>query len=552
MIKSVRIPFDNFNVWAVVCECQSLLGGRIQHIAQPRPLEIVLTLYANRQEQRLLFSADPQFARMHLITRKPPNPPSPPNFCLTLRKHLEGGILHAVQQIDFDRIVRLQIRSTARENFYFIAELMGKHSNLILTTEDDRILGAIKWVPPSKSRVRPVMPNGIYQLPPEQSPVEPETRRSEPKNWLSAGLSKFTRTEMEHWNADEWLQTVQSAQWQPVLVRHPETNLALGAYPLPVKQLSESRQHARDSISLAWEQYFNEAMIRAETEQVKAPLLGQLRRALSARQSAIAQVQQAASEAENAAKWQLYGELILTFGQHQLPGAKILEAPDYTQPDTPLIQIPLDPERSVVENAERYFQKARRAKDNQQGLLARLQRLEAEVNEIRQFIVRIEATADDLKTLQSLAQQAAAHGWLRDTTPGETALTPGTAKQKDIFEGHKIRVFTSEDGYQVLVGENAQANDFLLTKIARPNDWWLHVRTGTGSHVIIRSENRPEAVPKRTLEFAAQLAAKNSTDKHAHVAIVDYTLRKYVRKPRGAPPGFALYTHEKTLHISLR
>lgn len=552
MNKPVRIPFDSLNVWAVVCECQSLLGGRIQHIAQPRPLEIVLTLYANRQEHRLLLSADPQFARIHLITRKPPNPPSPPNFCLILRKYLDGGVLAAVQQIDFDRVVRLQIRTPARESFYLIAELMGKHSNLILTAEEDRILGAIKWVPPSKSRVRPVMPNGLYQLPPEQAQGERETRSKERIDWLSASLSQFTRTELEHWNPDEWLQIVQSARWQPVLVRHPETNLALGAYPLPVKQLPESRQHTRDSISLAWEQYFNEAMTRAETDQVKTPLLGQLRRAAGARQTAIANVQQALGEAEHAAKWQLYGELILTFGQQQPPGTKILEAPDYTQPDTPLIEIPLDPEKSVVENAERYFQKARRAKDNQQSLLARLQRLEAEANEIRQFILRVEAAGDDLKTLQSLAQEAAAHGWLRDTTPGETALTPGTAKQKDAFDGHKIRVFTSEDGYQVLVGENAQANDFLLTKIARPNDWWLHVRAGTGSHVIIRSENRPEAVPKRTLEFAAQLAAKNSTEKHAHVAIVDYTLRKYVRKPRGAPPGFALYTHEKTLHISLR
>lgn len=548
MNKAVRIPFDSLNVWAVVCECQSLVGGRIQHIAQPRPIEIVLTLYANRREQRLLLSADPQFARLHLIMRKPPSPPAPPSFCLVMRKYLEGGFLHTIRQVDFDRIVRLQIRTPARETFYLYAELMGKHSNLILTTEEDRILGAIKWVPPSKSRVRPIMPNGLYQLPPEQ----PGTESREGKNWLDAALSKFTRTELEHWNHAEWLEIVQHARWQPMLVRHHETNAALGAYPLPVKQLPAFRQLERDSISLAWEQYFNEAMTQAETEQVKAPLLEQLQRALKARQSARSHVQQAAGEAEHASQWQLYGELILAFGQHLPPDSKVLEAPDYTQPDAPLLSIPLNSEKTPAENAEHYFHKARRAKENQQSLTARQQRLEAEANEIQQFILRIESAGEDLKALKSLVQEAAARGWLRETSPGETALTPGAAKQKDVFEGHKIRVFTSEDGYQVLVGENAQANDFLLTKIARPNDWWLHVRTGTGSHVIIRSENRPEAVPRRTLEFAAQLAAKNSTDKHAHLSVVDYTLRKYVRKPRGAAPGFALYTHEKTLHVNLR
>jgi predicted ribosome quality control (RQC) complex YloA/Tae2 family protein len=104
----------------------------------------------------------------------------------------------------------------------------------------------------------------------------------------------------------------------------------------------------------------------------------------------------------------------------------------------------------------------------------------------------------------------------------------------------------------VLVGENAAANDFLLTRIAKPNDWWLHVRTGTGAHVIIRTENQPHRVPRSTLEFAARLAAQHSVDKHARVVEVDYTLRKYVRKPKGAPAGFALYTHEKTLRVELK
>jgi predicted ribosome quality control (RQC) complex YloA/Tae2 family protein len=547
--KPTRIPFDNLNLWAIVCETQSLVRGRIQHIAQPRPLEIILTLYSNRQEHRLLISADPMFARFHLISRKPPNPPSPPNFCLILRKYLEGGMIHTLQQIEFDRIVRLQIQTPARETFYLIAELMGKHSNIILTTADDRILSAVKWVPLSKSRVRPIMPNGIYQLPPANTESEIRTPNPELR---ASNLSGFTRAELEHWDLEEWRQVVQNTQWQPVLIRDPETHRALGAYPLKVKQLPEEWQHSRNSISLAWEQYFNEAMIRAEAEQVRGPLLGQLKRALNARQSALANVREAAGQAAHAPKWQLYGELILAFGQHEPSGIKVLEAPDYTQPDAPIIQIPLDPEKTPTENAERYFRKARRAKENQQGLLARQQRLETESNAIQQIILKVELAGEDFQALKTLAQQAATQGWLRDSSPGEAALTPGATKQKDAFDGHKIRLFTSEDGYQVLLGENAQANDFLLTKIAHPHDWWLHVRTGTGSHVVIRTENRPEAVPKRTLEFAARLAAQNSADKHAHVAIVDYTLRKYVRKPRGAAPGFALYTHEKTLHVNLR
>jgi predicted ribosome quality control (RQC) complex YloA/Tae2 family protein len=113
-------------------------------------------------------------------------------------------------------------------------------------------------------------------------------------------------------------------------------------------------------------------------------------------------------------------------------------------------------------------------------------------------------------------------------------------------------VHVAPGGWQVLVGENAEANDYLVTRVAQPNDWWLHVRAGTGAHVVIRTNNHPQAVPRQVLEFAARLAAANSPQRHSSIVPVDYTLRKYVRRPRGAPPGFVTYTHEKTLHVSPR
>ncbi|MCS7064807.1 MAG: NFACT RNA binding domain-containing protein, partial [Fimbriimonadales bacterium] len=160
----------------------------------------------------------------------------------------------------------------------------------------------------------------------------------------------------------------------------------------------------------------------------------------------------------------------------------------------------------------------------------------------------LEAAGDRLEPLRALHETARRNGWLRET-PAEPRATRA---EKDPFEGHRVQVHLSPDGYQVLVGENAQANDFLLTRIARPNDWWLHVRAGVGAHVIIRAEGHPERVPRRTLEFAARLAALHSADRYAGVVEVDYTLRKYVRKPRNAPTGFALYTHQKTLAIRLK
>jgi len=559
------IPFDSLNLYAVLQERSFFAGARIQDIRQPEPLTIVLHLYAQRTEHRLLISADAQFARMHTVSVKLPNAPTPPPFLQSLRKHIEGGIVRSMQMLGFDRIVQAEVQT--REGVYrLMIELMGKHSNIILVEPTGLVRSALKWVSPRQSEVRPIRAGEPYRLPPTRveglrNPLmltDDDCRTliaqmGEPRDWQAhlEGLSRFTADELEAVYRAQgvegvvaWAQRLRTGAWQPVLIRDPQTHRALGAYPFPSLRYPDGWQHARVSVNLAWEQAFGERIQHAHTDALRQSLLQNLRRALQARERARTDLQRALHASQDADRWQLYGELILAFG-HNLPaGTPTLHALDYTQPDMPEIAIPIDPTKSLAENAERYFHKARRARESRAELHARMQRLADEVSHLRYALLQAEQAADP-DALQQLHAQAKAHGWLREATP------PSRAKraEKDPFEGHKIRAHLSPDGYQVLVGENAAANDYLLTRIAKPNDWWLHVRTGTGAHVIIRAENQPQRVPRRTLEFAARLAAQHSADKHARVVEVDYTLRKYVRKPKGAPPGFALYTHEKTLRV---
>lgn len=567
-MKPKAIPFDSLSLYAVLSECGGLIGGRLQEVRQPEPLTLVLHLYAQRQEHRLLISADPQFARMHLISSKLPNAPTPPPFCQSLRKHIEGAQLHRIVQIGFDRIVQLEFE-TAEGVYRLIVELMGKHSNLFLVHPAGVIQSALKWVSPRQSQLRPIRSGEPYRLPPTRveglrHPLlmsETEWRdlwaqlQSEPERDWGAyleGLSRFTAQELELIAQQEgveglleWARQLREARWRPVLVREPASGRALGAYPFPCRQFPRDWQHPRGSVNLAWEHAFTERIKREEAEALRSTLQPALQRALQARERAAAEIQHALEQSQQADRYQLFGELILAFGHELPPGASVLHAPDYTQPDMPTVEIPLDPEKGIAENAQRYFEKARRAREGQSGLRVRLQHFETEIEAIRDAMHQLETAGDRLETLRALLETARRNGWLRETPTEQRA----TRAEKDPFEGHKIQVRLSPDGYQVLVGENAQANDFLLTRIARPNDWWLHVRTGVGAHVIIRTEGRPERVPRRTLEFAARLAAQHSADRHSSIVEVDYTLRKYVRKPRNAPPGFALYTHEKTLAV---
>ena len=105
------------------------------------------------------------------------------------------------------------------------------------------------------------------------------------------------------------------------------------------------------------------------------------------------------------------------------------------------------------------------------------------------------------------------------------------------------------DGWEVLLGENTTSNDFLTTRLARPDDWWLHVRASPSAHVVVRSSGHPERVPPHVLQEAARITAAHSESKHSSYVPVDYVLRKFVRKPRGSAPGLVTYRGEKTLSV---
>ena len=104
----------------------------------------------------------------------------------------------------------------------------------------------------------------------------------------------------------------------------------------------------------------------------------------------------------------------------------------------------------------------------------------------------------------------------------------------------------SDDGIEILVGKNAAQND-RITLGAKPEAVWLHAKDMPGSHVIIRREGE---IPQDTMKQAAMLAAWYSKGQRSSMVPVDYTLRKYVKKPSGAAPGKVIYTHQKTAYMT--
>ncbi|MBC8101762.1 MAG: DUF814 domain-containing protein [Cytophagales bacterium] len=137
-----------------------------------------------------------------------------------------------------------------------------------------------------------------------------------------------------------------------------------------------------------------------------------------------------------------------------------------------------------------------------------------------------------------------------------TGPTPGTAKRPALkakdkpFAGHRIRTF-QVDGYDFLVGESADANDHLTTRVAGPADLWMHVRAAPGAHGVLRTNGKPDRVPETVIRKAAGIVAARSSSavKHASLVAVDVVEKRHVRKPRGAKPGEVLYQRERVLDV---
>lgn len=570
--------YDGFTLAAVIAELQHrLVGGRIQKIRQHNSTDITLEIRGPGHTYMLFFSVDARFSRVYLSTTSEPVPQEPPNFCMLLRKHAQGGYITGIEQAGMDRIMRVNIEYPDHTRFTLILELMGKHSNLIMVDSQDKILGAIKHVGSSISRQRQVLPGRQYMLPPGEPKIDPRTLSASAfdsiwpphfgehpttdaaRAWLMSTFSGFgpfladelvARTQENTVVSREELrdqivllgQLSRTGGFVPVLITD-ERGKSLMVYPMPSVQFSAAQQHSRASINEALDVLFRAIVSRSLIDSERAQTLTAIRRALSARKAALKSVDRTIAESENADRYRQTGELLLANLQAFETGAKSVTLVNYFDPELAEIKIELDEKLTPQQNAERYFKRYQKARDS---VAMATQRRANIIHEIEQLdAARVDAdAARTVDALKELRKSLTDRDLLR-----QEIIHEKSDKQESEFGGERIRRFITPEGWEILYGESAKANDYLTQRVARPNDVWLHTRQITGAHVVIRTAGHTGNVPKTVLAHASRIAAQNSDAKHSSLVPVDHTLKKFVRKPRGSAPGFVIYRNEKTVDI---
>lgn len=559
------MAFDGITIAALAKELkEKLIGGRIYKIAQPEKDELMLTIKTPQVQHRLFMSADPSLPLLYLTEVNKPAPLTAPNFCMLLRKHLQNARIVSIHQPGLERTLSFELEHLDELgdlcHHFLIIELMGKHSNIILVDEKNKIVDSIKRISGLVSSVREVLPGRDYFLPDTKHKKDPLylekeeflaciTEPTENMPVTKALYTKFTgispllaaqvaaRALMND-NADLASLSLaeREALWREfantlLLVKKEEFSPAIYYENNEPKEFSAltltgfSQSEAYESMSMLLVEYYarrNQIVrIRQKSSDLRRVVQTAIERTSKKYDLQLLQLE----DTKKRDKYRLYGELLTTYGYGIAEGSKKAEVLNYYTNE--MITIPLEPEETPLENAKRFFEKYNKLKRTYEALIIYAQESKAQLTHLESVAMALELASKE-EDLVPIKEELVESGFIKrragDKRPKITS---------------KPLQYRSSDGYLILVGKNNYQNEELTFKVAGNKDWWFHAKNIPGSHVIVRCDG--EELPDRTFEEAAGLAAFYSKAKSQEKVEVDYTQRKNVKKPAGGAPGYVIY-----------
>jgi predicted ribosome quality control (RQC) complex YloA/Tae2 family protein len=223
-------------------------------------------------------------------------------------------------------------------------------------------------------------------------------------------------------------------------------------------------------------------------------------------------------------------------------GATELVTQDWSSGEAREVRMKLDPARPARVQVDALFHRARRLKEGArigEERLAEARRAREALGTIAAELAQPDA---DVAALEARARAAAP----RDFKLGGPARPAGEKRAKKQAPLPPYREFTVSSGMRVRVGRGAEHNDELTFHASRPHDLWLHAKDRTGAHVVVPLAKNASC-PGDVLVDAAHLAAHFSEARGEQVVDVQYTPRRYLRKPKGSAPGLVVVDREKVL-----
>ena len=567
------MSMDGLSLYSAMNELNKrLAGGKIDKIQQTDKEELLLMVRSLGQTYRLLINASAADNRVQLTELKKQAPSEAPMFCMLLRKRIAGGKIVRFEQERLDRVLKISIETYNDLGdlsvFALYCELMGKHSNIILVNEKGVIADAIKHVGLGMSSVRFVMPGLEYSAPPAQDKQDPSKASVDDFSMAMCmvgmsiakalsnaffGLSpavaaqlvarytdKTECTQLSEAEREELAERL-TAFYADMAQGKEKASAVLNAlgetetvYPFAI---SGSGIKLYDSIGEALDSLYINSDRREWAKRHGASARKVLQNNIERCEKKLALYADALNSEEQMEKCRLYGEL-LTANLHSLKSGTDTAAVDnYYADPVERIAIPLDRQLTPGENAQRYYKKYQKLKAARDMAIVQREQTLSELNYLEGQLDNLtKCTAEN--ELSELIEELKDQGYIKRDKGGRKKMKLAASKPMH---------FVSSTGADIYVGKNNRQNDELTLRFASPNDIWMHTKNIPGSHVIVKGASEQDTA---AMTEAALLAAYYSRARGSENVAVDYTPRKYVKKPAGAKPGMVIYTTNKTAYVT--
>lgn len=457
--------------------------------------------------------------------------------------NLPGFELTDAEQIDFDRIISIHLQRKDRlgrkKSARIILEIIPNIGNMYLTDAKGTVKGMLK-----RKDI------GIYAPP---APLKKATILNFDESHLISiiekggnilgeiyGLSQRDTKNISPEITDDPYHTIEAlrnyvdraARPGPAWVIRSGDEVLGYSLVEPELEANETATRYESALSM-YDAYYSEAV---ETDE-KGRRLKSLQKILSTEidrhKKKLAAIKKELESAEDAARFKLSGDLILANIANIESGAKKARLKNLESSLPKYFEIELDPSKSAVANAEKYFKKYKKSVSSRKTLKRRF----AEASRKLTALQAIETDfSEDVDNLESELQK----------------LIPAAKKassKKQVPKRKPYKTFHASCGWEILIGKSNRDNDELTLRIASRNDYWFHAWQAAGSHTVLRLPAKDSIPDKQTLLEAASLAAYFSKARKSSKVPVIYTQVKYVRKPKKFPPGKVIVEREKQLMV---
>ncbi len=570
-------PVDYTTLTAARSEIQSQwLPARLEQVIQRDRFTITLALRTLKRRGWLDISRHPQAARI-CIGQPPPRGVDTFTFSQQLRHQLCGLALTAIAEVSpWERVLDFQFAKRPGESplWHLYVEVMGKYSNVILTTQDNLIVTCAHQVGSQKSSVRQIQTGQPYELPPSLMETIP-TLSETPQRWQerialvpgplwrnliknyrglskalvlsmleTAGLEKERSSDslnQSEWERlfqcwQQWLSALESSTFWPH--RWKNGYSVIGWKDANGQDARSTGENARSTQELL-DRFYTNRLNEQEFSQLHHQISQKLKNVLAKLRQKADVFRQRLYQSDEADRWRSQADLLMANLYQWQPGMKTINLPDFETGES--VSIPLNQEKNAVQNAQALYkqhQKLKRARIAVEPLLASvaeeinyLEQVEASLGQLESY-----SGAEDLETLEEIRDELIDQAYLK-------APERRRESRDKIAEFHR---FQTPSGFELLIGRNNRQNDLLSFRVAKDYDLWCHTQEIPGSHVLLRLD-AGAAPDEADLQFVANMSAYYSRARQSEQVPVVYTQPKFVYKPKGAKPGMVVYKREQVL-----